>query len=178
MPNAAQQERTDLLLERLPIEAHSVVADVGAGSGYFTLPIARRVHAGKVYAVDIQPEMLDLLRAEMHAQGLTNIVPTLGEVADPHLPLDSIDLALLVDAYHEFSEPRAVMEAIVAALKPSGRVVLVEYRGEDPRLPIHRLHKMTHAQVKEEMAAVGLEIEDVGAFLPQQHYFVLRKAGS
>jgi ubiquinone/menaquinone biosynthesis C-methylase UbiE len=130
---------------------------------------------GRVYGVDIQPEMLELLGQGTRKAGLTNVVPVLGTVTDPRLAADSIDLALLVDVYHEFDHPREMMLAIRRALKPGGRVVLVEFRAEDPKVPIKRLHKMSEAQARREMAAVPLEwVETIGV-LPWQHILVFRK---
>jgi ubiquinone/menaquinone biosynthesis C-methylase UbiE len=120
--------------------------------------MAAKVPQGKVLAVDIQQEMLDLLSARAKKLGAANVQPVLGEVADPKLPTNGLDVALFVDAYHEFSHPREMMEAIVRALRPGGRVVLVEYRAEDKEVPIKPLHKMTEAQAKLEMAAVRSKI--------------------
>ena len=168
-------ERTDLLITRLPLTKDSVVADIGAGTGYFTIPVARRVPEGRVYAVDIQPEMLQLLEAKVRETGLVNVEPVLGTIEDPRLPGDSIDLAFIVDAYHEFSHPREMGEAIAAALKPGGKLVLIEYRAEDPYVPIKRLHKMTEAQAKKEMAVIGLSWVETADFLPRQHFLVFEK---
>jgi precorrin-6B methylase 2 len=174
-PSREAEERTDLLLASLPIESDSVVADIGSGTGYFTLPLAQRARSGTVYAVDIQAEMLHRVRERMQAAGLDNIETVLASETDPGLPRGKIDLALIVDAYHEFSHPREVMAGVVEALKRGGRVVLVEYRGEDPRVPIKRLHKMTQLQARKEMEAVGLVWEQTGDFLPQQHCMIFRK---
>ncbi len=169
------EERTDLLLAGLPLEPDSVAADIGAGTGYFSLPMAGRVPQGRVLAVDIQPEMLDMLAARAREAGLDNIEPVLGVVDDPRLPAGQVDLVLMVDAYHEFSHPREMMRGIVRGLKPGGHVVLVEYRAEDPKVPIKRLHKMTEAQAIEEMKAVGLRWVENRDLLPQQHFMVFRK---
>lgn len=169
------EERTDLLLDSLPLEQDDVVADIGAGTGYFSLPIAARVPDGRVLAVDIQQEMLDVIASRVAAAGITNVTPVLATEQDPRLPAGAVDLVLFVDAYHEFSHPREVMEAVVRALKPGGRVVLVEYRGEDPTVPILELHKMTQRQARAEMAAVGLEWVETRDILPQQHFMVFRR---
>ena len=126
-------------------------------------------------AVDIQPQMLAMIEARMQAEGVTNIVPVLGSVMDPGLPQAGVDLIFIVDAYHEFSQPRAMGEAFGAALKPGGILVLIEYRAEDPTVPIKRLHKMSQAQVKLEMASVGLTWQRTEDFLPQQHFMVFEK---
>lgn len=170
------EERTDLLLSNLPIDPDSIVVDLGAGTGYFSLPMARRASEGRVLAVDIQQEMLDIIDSRSREAGLTNIEPVLATEADPNLTESTVDLVLIVDAYHEFSHPREVMEAIAKSLEPSGLVYLVEYRGEDPRVPIKPLHKMTQAQAKKEMAAAGLEWQRTLDFLPQQHVMVFGRA--
>lgn len=175
-PDRRREERTDRLLDNLPLEADSVVADIGAGTGYFSFPIAERVPDGRVLAVDIQPEMLEIISRRMEAGGISNVQPVLGSERDPGLEPSSVDLVLLVDAYHEFAWPREMSEAMARALRPGGRLVLVEYRAEDPSVPIKPLHKMSVKQARREMAAVGLELERNGKFLPQQHFMVFRKA--
>lgn len=174
-PDREREERTDLLIENLPLAADSVVADIGAGTGYFTFPIAERVPDGKVFAVDIQQEMLDIMATRKAKNDVDNIELVLGTEEDPRLPDASVDVILIVDAYHEFAYPREMGQAMRRALKPGGRLVLIEYRGEDPTVPIKPLHKMTEAQAIREMAAVGLEWERTGDFLPQQHFLVFRR---
>ena len=175
-PDREREERTDLLIENLPLEPGDVAADLGAGTGYFTLPMARVVGpGGRVLAVDIQPEMLQIIGARLDEEGLQNVATILASKTDPRLPAASVDLLLLVDAYHEFSHPREVMEGVVRGLKPGGRVILVEYRGEDRSVPIKPLHKMTQEQARKEMRAVGLEWVETRDFLPQQHFMVFRK---
>jgi precorrin-6B methylase 2 len=170
-----QVERTDLLIENLPLRADSIVADIGAGTGYFTFPVARRVPQGRVLAVDIQPEMLSIVSQRSDAFGVTNVEPVLGSISDPGLTDASVDLIFIVDAYHEFSHPLEMGQAMAAALKPGGQLVLIEYRGEDPNVPIKRLHKMTQAQAKAEMAAIGLRWVRTEDFLPQQHFMLFAK---
>ena len=174
-PERVQEERTDLVVGAFGLQPDSVVADIGAGSGYFTFQVAAEVPQGKVYAVDIQPEMLAILEARKAAGGFDQVLPTRGELADPNLPEGQVDLAFMVDAYHEFSHPREMMEGIVRGLKPGGRVVLLEYRMEDPKVPIKRLHKMTEAQARKEMEAVGLRFVDNKDFLPWQHFLIFEK---
>jgi SAM-dependent methyltransferase len=174
-PEREQEERTDLLLTNLPLADDSVVADIGAGTGYFSLPIAARVPRGRVLAVDIQPEMLDIVRSRAKAAGLANVEPVQATETDPRLPGNTVDVVLMVDAYHEFSHPYEVMQGVVQGLKPGGRVVLIEYRTEDPAVPILTLHKMSETQARKEMRAVGLEWVETRDFLPQQHFMVFRK---
>ena len=175
-PERERSERTDLVLENLPLQAGDSAADLGAGSGYFTLPMARIVgEAGTVYAVDIQPQMLAIVERRSAQSGLENIEPVLATTLSPGLPANSIDLALMVDAYHEFESPREVMLALRESLVPGGKVVLIEYRAEDPTVPIIPSHKMTEKQVKAEMEAVGLEFVSNSDILPQQHYLIFRK---
>jgi SAM-dependent methyltransferase len=174
-PTREAEERTDLLLDNLPLAADDVVADIGAGTGYFSLPIATRVPGGRVLAVDIQQEMLDIVADRSRAAGIRNVEPILATETDPGLPAGGVDLVLMVDAYHEFSHPREVMTGIVRGLRSGGRVVLIEYRGEDPSVPILELHKMTQAQARKEMTAVGLEWVETKDVLPQQHFMLFRK---
>lgn len=174
-PEREAEERTDLLLGSLDLEDNDVVADIGAGTGYFSFPIARRLPQGRVLAVDIQQEMLDIIESRKKEAGTGNIEGVLGKIDDTRLPVDSVDLALMVDAYHEFSHPREMMVSIVAALKEGGRVVLVEYRAEDPTVPIKRLHKMSQAQARREMEAVGLQWMETKDTLPSQHLMIFSK---
>lgn len=176
-PEREQEERTDVLVEALELRSGDKVADIGAGTGYFSWRMARQVAPdGRVYAVDIQPEMLELLRARMEQRGVAGIVePVLGKVDDPNLPHGQLDLIVLVDVYHEFEFPFEMTRAMVRALKPGGRLVLVEYRGEDPQVPIKPLHKMTVEQVKKEMSVHPLRFERVIDRLPRQHILVFRK---
>ncbi|MFD2570021.1 class I SAM-dependent methyltransferase [Spirosoma soli] len=168
-PEREQEERTDLLLQALNLKPTDVVADIGAGTGYFTFMMAPKVPKGKIVAVDIQPEMITYLNEGKAKHKVTNVQPVLGTESDPKLPANSIDLAILIDAYHEFSYPQEMMKHIVAALKPGGRVALVEYRAEDPNVPIKELHKLSVAQATKEMKAVGLKLLNNDKRLPQQH---------
>jgi SAM-dependent methyltransferase len=177
-PERERQERTDLLITGLSLSEDFVVADIGAGTGYFTFPVAARVPEGKVFSVDIQPEMLALIEQRKALENVVNVETVLGEADDPKLPDNEIDLAFIVDAYHEFSFPREMGERLKASLKPGGQLVLVEYRAEDPRVPIKRLHKMSEMQVKQEMAAIGLDWVRTESHLPQQHVLIFQKPGA
>ena len=174
-PERERQERTDLLIAGLSLSDDFVVADIGAGTGYFTFPVAQRVPQGKVFAVDIQPEMLARIARRKTLEKVVNVETVLGKQDDPKLPNNEIDLAFIVDAYHEFSFPREMGERLKESLKPGGQLVLVEYRAEDPRVPIKRLHKMSEVQVKQEMAAIGLDWVRTESYLPQQHVLIFQK---
>ncbi|MFK7887966.1 MAG: class I SAM-dependent methyltransferase [Gammaproteobacteria bacterium] len=171
-----REERTDLLIQNLPLNPGDVVADIGVGTGYFAFPIAKRVPQGRVLAVDIQQEMLDIVAARSKSMGVTNVEPVLGTERDPGLEANTVDLILIVDSYHEFSYPLEMGLAMAAALKPGGQLVLIEYHGEDPELMIKPLHKMTEAQARREMSAIGLDWVRTESFLPTQHFMVFRKA--
>ncbi len=175
-PEREAEEHTEELLKELKIKHGDTVADIGAGTGYFTRRLARLVGPkGKVLAVDIQPEMLELLTNKLAGLGITNVAPVLGSVTNPNLAGASIDLALMVDVYHEFDFPFEMMEAISHSLKPGGRVVLVEFRGEDPEVPIKPLHKMTEAQVRKEMTAQPLVWMETDEVLPRQHIIIFKR---
>ena len=174
-PSRVTEEKPDLTVENLDLKPDDVVADIGAGTGYFSFRMAQQVPEGKVYAVDIQPEMLDEITFLKKENNIDNVETVLGTEQKPNLPPESIDLALMVDAYHEFAYPREMMEGIVEALKPGGRVVLLEYRKENPMIMIKPLHKMTQKQVKKELKAVGLKWQETKQFLPEQHFLVFSK---
>ncbi|UOQ72053.1 class I SAM-dependent methyltransferase [Hymenobacter cellulosilyticus] len=170
-----QEEGTDVLLKALRLKPTDVVADIGAGTGYFSFRMSALVPQGKVLAVDIQPEMITYLQDNKERNNAPNVEPVLGTVQNPNLPANSVDLALIVDAYHEFDHPREMMRAIKSALKPNGRVALAEYRAEDPKVPIKRIHKMSVEQARKEMKAVGLEFIESIETLPQQHLMFFRR---
>ncbi|MEQ9448918.1 MAG: class I SAM-dependent methyltransferase, partial [Rhodospirillaceae bacterium] len=175
-PNREEQERTDTLIGMLDLEPTDRVADIGAGSGYFSFRIAELVPKGYVYAVDVQQEMLDIIKSKIAAGEADNVIPVHGSTAGPRLKENTIDLILLVDAYHEFSLPREMGEGMFKALKPGGRLALVEYRAEDPSVPIKDLHKMTEALAKKEMAAVGFQwVSTDSTCLPWQHFMIFTK---
>jgi FkbM family methyltransferase len=174
-PDRLITETPDQVVKQMRLKPTDVVADIGAGTGYFSFRLSRIVPQGKVHAVDIQPEMLEIIEQRKRTLKVDNVVSVLGTEMDTKLPAQAIDVALLVDAYHEFSYPREMMESIVRGLKPGGRVVQVEYRAEDPDVPIKRLHKMSVDQARKEMAAVGLVWKETKDFLPQQHFIVFEK---
>ena len=169
----AQEEGTELLIKNLPLKPTDAVADIGAGTGYFSFRLAAKVPQGKVYAVDIQQEMLDIIAARQSKNTVGNVIGVLGTESDPRLPENALDLILMVDAYHEFNYPREMGEAMVRALKVGGRIALVEYRAEDDNVPIKRLHKMSKAQAKKEMAALCLRWSQTIDALPWQHLMFL-----
>jgi ubiquinone/menaquinone biosynthesis C-methylase UbiE len=166
------EEQPQKMVAALELKSTDVVADVGAGSGYISQLLATKVQQGKVVAIDIQPEMLLLIKQLK----IANIEPHLGTEKSPELAAASIDLALMVDAYHEFSYPREMMLGIVSALKPGGRVVLTEYRGEDPKVFIKPHHKTTQKQIRRELEAVGLKWQKTSSVLPQQHLMFFTKS--
>jgi precorrin-6B methylase 2 len=174
-PSRETEEKPSKIVDALDLKSTDVVADIGAGTGYLSFRIAPKLPQGKVLAVDIQPEMLDIINFFKQELNVTNVESVLATSTNPNLPPASVDLALMVDAYHEFEYPQEVMQAIVKALKPGGRVVLVEYRGENPFILIKGLHKMTQKQVKKEMQAVGLVWRETKNLLPQQHLMVFAK---
>lgn len=174
-PEREEEERPDLVMKALALKPGDAVADLGCGTGYFSYRMAREVGAkGVVYGVEIQQEMLDILAVKMRERNVTNVVGVLGTITDPKLP-KPVDLVIMVDVYHEFDHPWEMMDAICKKLKPGGRVVFVEYRAEDPEVPIKLLHKMAEAQVKKEMTAQPLEYVETVRTLPRQHIIIFRK---
>ena len=170
-----EEERTELLIEALKFRRADVVADIGAGTGYHVRRIAPKVPGGKVYGVDIQPEMLTLLSNKMAELMITNVMVVQGTIEDPKLPAASIDLVLMVDVYHEFSHPFEMMQSTCRSLKAGGRVAFVEFRAEDPKVPIKAVHKMSEAQVRKEMSVQPLEWVETINVLPWQHIIVFKK---
>jgi SAM-dependent methyltransferase len=165
-----REERCSLLLDNLGLKTGMTVCDMGCGNGFYALPIAKLLGPrGRVLAVDIQPEMLFLLRERMELEGIRNITPILGSVDDPYLPEGTVDLAILVDVYHEFGFPEEMLAALRKSLKPTGRIVLVEFRAEDDDVPIKPEHKMTKKQVNRELTANGFKLESEFGELPWQH---------
>lgn len=181
-PERQKEERTDLLIPLLKLNPGEVVADIGAGTGYYSRLLAKAVGSnapsdktGWVYAEEIQPEMLDILTNKMAVAGIGNVRPVLGTITDPKLPNGSLNLILMVDVYHEFDHPFEMVDAMCRALKPGGRIVFVEFRGEDPAVDIKRVHKMTEAQVRQEMSVQPLTWVETLNDLPQQHVIIFRK---
>jgi ubiquinone/menaquinone biosynthesis C-methylase UbiE len=171
-----QEEQPEAMLDALKIPRGATVADVGAGAGYHSIRLARRVGPkGIVYATDLQVEMLRMLRTNAREAGVSNIKPVRCSQQNPGLPKDALDLILMVDVYHECSDPETTLEGLRAALKPKGRLVLVEFRGEDPEVPIKPEHKMTLAQVRREVEPQGFKFKESLEFLPWQHVIIFEK---
>jgi ubiquinone/menaquinone biosynthesis C-methylase UbiE len=174
-PTREQEEHTQEMINLLDLKPGENVADIGAGTGYISWRMAKKVSPGKVYAVEIQQEMLDLLGANMKERGISNVVQTLGTITDPKLPTNAIDLIIMVDVYHEFDHPCEMTDAMVRSLKVGGRLVFVEFRKEDPNVPIKEVHKMSEAQVKKEMSPFPLAHSQTITNLPWQHVIVFKK---
>jgi FkbM family methyltransferase len=175
-PERQDEERPDLLLKALKLKPGMNVADIGAGTGYFTWRMAKLVApTGSVYAVEIQQEMLDMLATNMTAHAVTNFHSVLGTISDTHLPTNKIDLVLMVDVYHEFDHPYEMLDSIYRSLAPNGKVVWVEYRAEDPNVPIKRLHKMSVDQVRKEASKFPLTWVETIETLPRQHIIVFKR---
>jgi ubiquinone/menaquinone biosynthesis C-methylase UbiE len=170
------EEQPEQMLDALKIKPGQTVADIGAGAGYTSLRLAKRVGPeGKVLATDVQPQMLNMLAQNARAAGVKNIEPIRSTQTDTKLPEGKVDLALMVDVYHEASDPEALLQGLKKALKPGGRLVFVEFRGEDPEVPIKPEHKMTLAQVKKEVEPQGFRFKESFEFLPWQHIIIFEK---
>jgi ubiquinone/menaquinone biosynthesis C-methylase UbiE len=175
-PERETEEAPDEALNIIGIKRGSSVADIGAGSGYMTIRLSKRVGAnGIVYANDIQQPMLDILDKRLKSGRLTNVQLILGRPDDPKLPPASVDLALLVDVYHELSQPQAMLKRLHEALKPGGRLVLLEYKKEDPSIPIRPEHKMSVAEAKMEVEPEGFRLGRVDDGLPWQHVLIFNR---
>jgi ubiquinone/menaquinone biosynthesis C-methylase UbiE len=171
------EEEPDRAIDVLKIEKGSTVADIGAGSGYMTVKLAKKVGPqGRVYANDIQPAMLELLNKRIAKSKIANVSVVLGMQDDPRLPVETLDLVLMVDVYHELSQPQLMLRHIRASLKPGGRLVLLEYRKEDPSIPIKPEHKMSVADAKLEVEAEGFKLTKTNEDLPRQHILIFTKA--
>jgi ubiquinone/menaquinone biosynthesis C-methylase UbiE len=174
-PEREDEEAPSKAIDALDLKPGMVVADIGAGSGYYASRIAKRVGpTGKVYATDIQPGMIELLDRRIKSEGLTNVTTVLGGMDDPKLPPKSIDLAIMVDVYHELQQPQLFLQRLKDTFKAGGRLVLLEFRKEDPKVPILEVHKMSVAEVKQELEAEGFVLDKVIDVLPWQHIIVLR----
>ena len=175
-PERSEEEATDTALDLLKIAAGAAVADIGAGSGFMTMRLAQRVGpSGRVYANDVQPQMLQMLQRRVERAHLTNVVLVQGDLDNPRLPASALDLELLVDVYHEFSQPQAMLRGLRDALRPGGRLVLLEYRKEDPSIPIKPEHKMSVREAKLEVEAEGFALAAVDESLPRQHILIFRR---
>jgi len=172
-----EEEAPDEAIRILRIPKGATVADIGAGTGYMTVLLAAAVGTtGRVYATDLQPQMLDMLRRRLELKKIANVTPVLGEIDDPKLPADSVDLALMVDVYHELARPQTMLRRLREALKPGGRLVLLEYRKEDPTIPIRPEHKMSVREAKTELEAEGFTLSKVDESLPRQHILIFTVA--
>ena len=175
-PNREEEENPTKAIEALKLKPGEVVADIGAGTGYYSWRMAQKVgDKGIIYAVEIQQEMIDLIHTNMAKRKVTTVKTILGDIKDPKLPAAAVDTVLMVDVYHEFDHPYEMMENICKGLKPGGRVVFVEFRREDEKVPIKLLHKMTEAQVRREMSGFPLEWVETIEVLPIQHIIIFRK---
>jgi ubiquinone/menaquinone biosynthesis C-methylase UbiE len=170
-----KEENTDLAISKLPLSQSSVVADIGAGTGYYTFRISPKVPRGKVYAVEIQDDAIKYLREKAKKLKQNNVIVVKGGEQSPNLPANSIDLAIMVDVYHELLYPHEMLQAIRHSLKPGGRLLLLEYRAEDPKVEIKALHKTSVAQINKEMPYNGFHLVQDGEFMPIQHFLVYGK---
>lgn len=170
-----QEENVNKAISLLPLKVNSVVADIGAGTGYYTFKIAPDVSAGKVYAVEVQDEFINALQQRKQQLQLNNIIITKGSFQSPNLPDTTIDLAIMVDVYHELSYPHEMLQSIYKSLKPGGKLLLLEYRAEDASIPIKRLHKLSIAQANKELAANGFRLYERNESLPIQHFLLYQK---
>jgi ubiquinone/menaquinone biosynthesis C-methylase UbiE len=176
-PKREEEEHPEAVINAMQLGGGEVVADLGAGSGYFTFRLAAKVgKTGKVLAVDIQDEMIATLRRRAAALGVTNVEAVKGSETDPQLPANGVNVVLMVDVYHELAYPFEVMTKVCEALKPGGRAVFVEYRKEDPRIPILEVHKMSVEQLAKEMQAVGLAHVQTVESLPSQHIVIFERS--
>ncbi|MCB0633582.1 MAG: class I SAM-dependent methyltransferase [Lewinella sp.] len=174
-PEREREEGVSMAIRNMKLKPSDHIADIGAGSGYYTFRLAGLVPDGKVFAVDLQPQMLEIIRQKVRREKVGNIELVQGQETSPNLTENSVDLALMVDVYHELSHPREMLQQLVRALKPGGKFILLEYRMEDPKVPIKRLHKMSVDQAVKEMKAVGLRLQENKTNLPWQHFMVFVK---
>jgi len=174
-PSRGDEELPDRLLEAMDMNPSAHVADIGAGTGFFTFRLADRVPHGRVYAVEVQSALVDTLNARAHRDGYRNVFPIQGSVDDPVLPASRIDIALIVSSYHEFSHPGEMMAHVYNALRPGGRLFIVEYRKEDTTIAIEDDHRMSEQQIRREMEAAGFEWRTNLDILPLQHVMVFQR---
>ena len=177
-PEREAEENVSQAIQNMKLKPNEVVVDIGAGSGYYSFQIAEKLPEGKVLAVDLQAEMLAMMRQKIESDKIQNVELIQGQETSPNLPENSADMVFMVDVYHELSYPKEMMQEIVSALKPEGRFILLEYRMEDPSVPIKRLHKMSLDQAIREMQAVGLKLKENINNLPWQHFMVFVKEGT
>ena len=170
-----EEENSNLTIEKLPIEKNSTVADIGAGTGYYTFKICYKVPQGRVYAVEIQDDAVNYLKNKVGQLDINNVTVIKGKEQSPELPENSLDLAMMVDVYHELTYPHEMLQNIKRSLKPHGKLLLVEYRAEDPKVEIKELHKMSIKQVSKELRANGFKLIEDGEFLPIQHFLLFEK---
>ena len=171
----SKEENTDLAISKLPITKNSTVADIGAGSGFYTFRIAPKVPDGKVFAVEIQDNAITYLKKKAQDVNASNVTVIKGAAQSPNLPANSIDLAIMVDVYHELMHPQEFLQAIKMALKPEGKLLLMEYKQEDPEVAIKPEHKMSVRQVTKELKANGYHLVQNGQFMPMQHFLIFEK---
>jgi ubiquinone/menaquinone biosynthesis C-methylase UbiE len=170
-----REENTQLAIDKITLPPNAVIADIGAGTGYYTFKLAPKVPKGKVYAVEIQDEMIAVINEKKKNQNISNVEVIKGSFTSPNLPRNSIDLAIMVDVYHELEFPVEMLQEIKRALKKDGQLLLIEYKGEDPAVRIRPLHKTTVAQLNKELGANGFSLEYEGKFMPIQHFLIYKK---
>jgi precorrin-6B methylase 2 len=173
-PERDEEELPQRLLLALSLSPSDVVADIGSGTGFFTFRLAELVPSGRVYAVEVQPSLVDTIRVRAERRDIRNVTPVLGSESNPSLPAARLDLALIVSSYHEFAYPREMLESLLAAIKPGGRLVIVEYRAEDTTIAIPETHRMSQEQIVREGEAVGFAYRESIDVLPQQHIVVFQ----
>jgi ubiquinone/menaquinone biosynthesis C-methylase UbiE len=171
------EEDVDKAISLMQLKPDTRVADIGAGTGYYTFRMAKLVPQGRVYAVEVQPDFVAALEARKRQLRAVNVSVVQGSPTGPNLPDSSIDLAIMVDVYHELAYPKEMLQTLYKALKPDGKVLLLEYRAEDPSIPIKELHKMSVAQANKELAASGFVPDRQQQELPIQHFLLYRKKG-